>query len=179
MSYQLRKANQDDISKIWDILQSAIDKRKSEGSLQWQDGYPNPQIIQLDIDKEVGFVLTKDKEIIGYCSLFINDEPVYNHIKGEWLSEGDFVAFHRLAIKTSHIGKGFATDILTFIEGYALENNIYSVKADTNFDNPAMLHLFDKMGYTYCGEVNIKNRPRKAFEKVLNLNHRSVKTTQK
>jgi hypothetical protein len=48
-----------------------------------------------------------------------------------------------------------------------MENNIYSIKADSNFDNPAMINLFEKTGYKYCDEVYFRGSPKKAFEKVL------------
>lgn len=167
MNNHLRKAKQEDFPIIWKILEGAIARRKNDGSRQWQDGYPNPKVIQSDIDKKVSFVFTENDQIIGCCSLFINDEPVYDEIQGEWLTNGDFIAFHRLAILESHVGKGLSSKILEFIEEYARENEINSIKADTNFDNPAMLRLFEKMGYTYCGEVNVRKRARKAFEKVI------------
>ena len=52
MAHQFRKAFPSDASKIWEILQQAIFKRKKEGSNQWQDGYPNPEVIKKDISKE-------------------------------------------------------------------------------------------------------------------------------
>ena len=58
--------------------------------------------------------------------------------------------------------------MLSFVEENALSNQIYSVKADTNFDNFGMLKIFDKLGYKYCGEVFLRGAKRKAFEKVLN-----------
>ena len=42
--------------RIWEILQDAIRKRKEEGSLQWQDGYPNPEVIADDLKKQVGSI---------------------------------------------------------------------------------------------------------------------------
>ena len=167
MSDYLSKAKQDEAPIIWAILQDAIQQRKKDGSRQWQDGYPNLKVVEEDISKGVGFVFRTNNKIIGCCSLFINEEPLYSEIDGKWLTNSDFIAFHRLAIKSSHIGKGWATKILECIESYALKNNIYSIKADTNFDNLAMLKLFKKMKYTYCGEINVRQRPRKAFEKVL------------
>ena len=47
----LRQATIADLPNIWDIIQQAILKRKNEGSEQWQDGYPNLEIIQEDIFK--------------------------------------------------------------------------------------------------------------------------------
>lgn len=167
MNILLRKANNSDVPEIWNILQDAIKKRKEEGSRQWQDGYPNPQVIQSDIDDSVGFVVSSEDEIIGCCTLFINHEPLYKDIQGKWITDGDFIAFHRLAIKKTHIERGLASQVLRLIEQYARDNDIYSIKADTNFDNLPMLMLFKRMGYTYCGEINTRGRPRKAFEKVI------------
>jgi hypothetical protein len=53
------------------------------------------------------------------------------------------------------------------IENFAINNTIYSVKADTNFDNIAMIKIFENSGYVYCGEVYFRGSPRKAYEKVL------------
>ena len=46
-----RKAQQKDSNKIWTILQQAIERRKLDGSTQWQDGYPNEETIEKDISK--------------------------------------------------------------------------------------------------------------------------------
>lgn len=167
MPYHFRKATTSEIPQIWDILQHAIIRRKADGSEQWQDGYPNPEVIEKDIEKEAGFVLTEEESIVGYSAVLINDEPQYAQIKGKWLTNADFVVVHRVAISEKYLGKGLAQKILKFVEDFARNNHIYSVKADTNFDNLAMMKTFEKSGYTYCGEVFFRGSPRKAYEKVL------------
>lgn len=167
MDYNFKKAEKADIQDIWHILEDAIQLRKNEGSAQWQDGYPNLTVINNDVSKGAGYILTEEDTIIGYCAILINDEPEYSNIKGNWLTQGDFIVFHRVAISKDHLGKGLAQLMLKFIEQVALEKNIYSIKADTNFDNIGMLKIFEKLGYTYCGEVSFRGSSRKAFEKVL------------
>jgi len=167
MDFIFRKARQADADKIWEILQQAILKRKNEGSNQWQDGYPNPTVVANDIANGYGFVLANGNDIAGYCAILINDEPAYDDIEGKWLTDGDFIVYHRVAIAENYLGKGLARQMLKHIDAFALANNIYSVKADTNFDNNSMLALFEKTGYVYCGEVYFRGAPRKAFEKVL------------
>ena len=167
MNYNFRKAVFSETAEIWEILQAAIARRKADGSNQWQDGYPNVEIIQKDIEKGAGYVLTDDDIIVGYAAVFINDEPEYANIKGEWLTYGEFIVFHRVAISELFLGQGLAKKILQFIEELALSKKIYSVKADTNFDNIAMMRIFDKLGYIQCGEVYFRGSPRKAYEKVL------------
>lgn len=167
MIHKLRKATTAEIPQIWDILQQAIARRKEDGSNQWQDGYPNPEVIKNDIDKNAGFVLTEGETIIGYTALLISDEPEYDKIVGKWLTNNDFVVFHRVAISEDHLGKGLATKLVGFIEDFAISNKIYSIKADTNFDNFAMMKVFEKLGYVYCGEVYFRGSARKAYEKII------------
>lgn len=164
---QFRKANLNEVPQIWEIIQSAIQKRKEEGSNQWQDGYPNLTVIENDIQNNYGYVLINKETIVGYCALLINNEPEYKNITGKWQTNSDFVVFHRVAIHQDYLGKGYAKKMMEAIENFALENKIASIKADTNFDNVAMLALFEKRNYQYCGEVYFRGSPRKAYEKVL------------
>ncbi|MBU0694937.1 MAG: GNAT family N-acetyltransferase [Bacteroidetes bacterium] len=167
MNPKFKKAQIADLPQIWDIIQKAIQRRKADGSNQWQDGYPNPEVLQKDIEKEEGYVLMLGETIAGYCAIMINNEPAYTDIEGEWVTNKDFVVFHRVAIAEEFLGKGLAKKMMSFIEEFALANDIYSIKADTNFDNMAMMKVFEKSGYVYCGEVYFRGSPRKAYEKVL------------
>lgn len=167
MEYNFRNATLEDLPQIWAILQKAILRRKADGSNQWQDGYPNPEVIQKDIERKTAFVMTNKSIIVGYCAILINDEPAYTQIEGKWLTTGDFAVFHRVAISEDYIGRGLSRIMLNFIEDFALKNKLPSIKADTNFDNPAMQNVFEKAGYIYCGEVFFRGSPRMAYEKVL------------
>ncbi len=167
MTFKFEKATPAHAAGIWEMLSDAIQRRKADGSKQWQDGYPNPEVVKVDLDKGYGYIMTEDDKVVAYCALMINDEPAYAELQGKWLSDGDFVVFHRVAVAQSHLGRGISKQMLKYIEQFALENNIYSIKADTNYDNAAMLALFEKSGYQYCGEVNFRGSSRKAFEKVL------------
>lgn len=171
MNYSFRKASLEEQSAIWEILAQAIQRRKEEGSDQWQDGYPNPAVVKEDIEKGHGYVMTDGNEILGYVAVLINDEPAYADIVGKWLTNGDFVVYHRVAISEKHIGKGLSKVMLNFIDEFTLQHGITSVKADTNFDNHKMMGAFEKSGYVYCGEVSFRGAPRRAYEKVLTHPH--------
>ena len=168
MEYVFRKAGTKDLPAIWEILKGAIKRRKRDGSNQWQDGYPNPTVVKNDIDQSNGYVLAVGETIAAYCAILINDEPAYADIQGKWLTDGDFVVYHRVAVADKYLGQGLAQQLLKHVETFARQQHIFSIRADTNFDNPGMLRLFDKLGYQYCGEVTFRGTPRKAFEKVLN-----------
>ena len=171
MDYKFEQARISQLEEIWKIIKCAINRRKQDGSNQWQDGYPNPSVIEDDIKKGVAYVIRNESDIIGYCAV-LNNEPEYVNIKGKWLTDSDYLVFHRVAISEKYLRQGFSKLMLRFIESLAIDKNIFSIKADTNFDNQAMLALFKKNGYSYCGEVSFRGSSRKAFEKVLKaVNH--------
>lgn len=163
----LRKAIFSELPVIWDILQQAIEQRKQDGSDQWQDGYPNEQTVRDDISKGFAYVLVDNNRILAYAAIIFDVEPAYNDIRGKWLSNDDYVVVHRLATSNAAKRKGIATHIFREIERLCVEQNVYSIKVDTNFDNIPMMKIFDKLGYTYCGEIIISGAPRRAYEKVL------------
>lgn len=167
MNYNFRKAAIIEVSPIWEIIQQAIARRKQDGSKQWQDGYPNETVIQQDVEKGIGYVLTVDDTIAGYAAILFNDEPAYDDLKGTWLTYGDFAVLHRLAISETFLGQGLAKKILHCTEELAMQHDIFSIKVDTNFDNAPMLKIFETLGYVYCGEVEFRGGIRKAFEKKL------------
>ncbi len=167
MNYHFRKATASEIPQIWTIIQQAIVRRKNDGSQQWQDGYPNENVIKQDITKGIGYVLIDYNIVAGYAAILFNDEPAYEQLKGTWLTNGDFAVVHRVAISDDYLGKGLAQKIFLFTEDLAKGNNIFSIKVDTNFDNIPMLKILEKLGYTYCGEVTFRGSFRKAFEKTL------------
>lgn len=163
----LRKAIISEIPSIWEILQDAIEQRRLDGSTQWQDGYPNELSIRSDIENSHGYVLTENESILCYAAIIFDKEPAYENIEGKWLSNDDYTVVHRVAVSKLAKGKGIATKLFENIEGLSVENNIYSIKVDTNFDNTPMLKILDRLKYTYCGEVYFRGGARRAYEKLL------------
>ena len=163
----LRKAQIPEAEIIWQILQQAIERRRKDGSNQWQDGYPNQEVVKTDISLGKGYVLEIDNAIAAYAALVFTDEPAYKEIIGDWLTNDDFLVIHRVAVSNDFLGKGIAVLLFQKLEDFAKENQVFSIKVDTNFDNLAMLHILEKLDYQYCGEVYFRGSARKAFEKVL------------
>lgn len=165
--FEFRLATLSDAPIIWSIIQLAIARRKADGSTQWQNGYPNPDIISQDIASQQAYVLTVNTNIIGYAAVIKDIEPAYDHIEGQWLTDGEYIVIHRVAVSERYLGKGLATLIFKRIEKLGLEINIHSLKVDTNFDNTPMLRILEKLDYSYCGIVYFSGAPRRAYEKVI------------
>jgi GNAT superfamily N-acetyltransferase len=163
----LRLAEIAELDRIWEILQDAIAQRKRDGSEQWQQGYPNKQIVLEDIQHGFGYVLIGNNQIMAYAAIVFDIEPAYHDIKGRWLSDGEYTVVHRVASAEEFKGKGLATHLFLLIEELSISKNIFSIKIDTNFDNKPMLRILEKLNYRYCGEIMFGGAPRMAFEKRL------------
>ncbi len=163
----LRKATFSELPIIWEILQQAIEQRKQDGSQQWQNGYPNEQTVLDDFDKGNAYVLIEKNEILACASIIVGSDPNYKEIKGEWLTVDNYATLHRVATSNSVKQKGVATRLFKLAEDICLKKKVFSIRADTNFDNVPMLKILDKLGYTYCGEILVSTAPRKAYEKLL------------
>ncbi|MCT2563719.1 GNAT family N-acetyltransferase [Chryseobacterium herbae] len=164
---KLRKAEIEDRNAIWAIIQQSIERRKQDGSTQWQNGYPNMGTVESDIAKGFGYVMTVDGEIAVYAALILNDEPAYSTIEGAWLSDGEFVVVHRVAVDGKFAGQGMVKKLFDHIEDFTKSQEIQSIKVDTNYDNIAMLKILESKGYSYCGEVLLADGMRKAYEKII------------
>lgn len=165
---KLRKAREDELDIIWNIIDQAKERRRLEGSNQWQDGYPKPESIREDYENDHAYVVVDEEDkILSYAAVIFDEEPAYTAIEGKWLTDGDYMVVHRVASSPEALGKGTVQFLFLELEKVAVENNVFSIKVDTNFDNGPMLHIVEKLGYTYCGEVYFRESPRRAYEKVL------------
>ncbi len=163
----LRKALFNDLQDIWLIIQAAIERRKKDGSTQWQDGYPNENTIKQDIALNHGMVLTDNDLILSYAAVILDNDPDYNYIEGNWLNDEKYTVIHRVATSDNMIGRGLATNLFILIEDYCIQQNIFNIRVDTNFDNYSMLHILNKLNYTYCGQVYLRGAARRAYQKIL------------
>lgn len=165
----IRIARISDLSEIMDIILFAKQCRKEDGSTQWQNGYPDKETILMDIRDLQGYVFLVKERIVAYAAVIIGIEPSYDHLEGgHWLTQdSSYLVIHRMAVKKGMKGKGIAIAFFQEIEQWAENRRVKSIRVDTNFDNPVMLHIIDRLDYQYCGEVFYDGDPRKAFEKVL------------
>ena len=108
---EFRKAKQADLEQIWEIISFAKETRKNEGSTQWQDGYPNEETIQNDIQNEYGFVFEEEGAVNLYAAIIFDKEPAYEELKN-WEAQGDYLTLHRIAVSKEAKGKGLGQKIL-------------------------------------------------------------------
>lgn len=149
-----RHARARDLDAIMEVIAQARRAIAGLGIDQWQDGYPEREVIELDIARQIGYVFLIGDEIAAYLALDPSPEPIYSHIEGAWLSDGEYITVHRSCAGDHSRGKGLGTAMLAFAEALARERGAASVRADTHRGNAVMRHLLEKRGYSYCGTVS-------------------------
>jgi len=128
-------------------------------------------VIKEDIANEYGYVLELECEgkIVGTVALSFDGEPWYDDIcNGKWITNGDFLVIHRLAVSSDVRGTNLASEVIKQAEKLCASRGVSSIKIDTHEDNIVMQKFVKKNGFEYCGVVILGNEgERLAFEKLL------------
>ena len=178
-----RKSTFDDVDRILEIIEKAKIELRQLGLDQWQNGYPNREVIENDIKLGISYVLEEisenqiSKKILGTIVLSPKKEEPYSKIEGKWITNDDYIVIHRLAVDSEIKNKGIATKILEFSEKECIKNKILSIKTDTHENNEPMKKFLEKNGFSYCGVIYLDKEPdvgekRIAYEKIIKIPHK-------
>lgn len=151
----IRKATTADIDAIMACIADAQALLKSCGVDQWQDGYPTADIIRSDIARGESFVTTEGEDVVATAVISFSGEPTYKTIEGEWKNNNPYAVIHRLAVRNTSYGKGYAKAIFDYAEQLCAEDKITNLRVDTHADNRIMQRLLDELGYKYCGVITL------------------------
>ncbi len=168
---EFRKANEEDVKNIMNIIKQAQAWFKEQGINQWQNNYPNIETIINDINNNYSYVLSKDNIVIGTAAVSFDGEKTYDSIyDGKWMSNDKYAVIHRMAIDPNYKGLGLASVLFRYIEELCLGRSIYSIKVDTHEENLPMQKSFYKNAFQYCGIIYLEDKSKRmAFEKKLRM----------
>lgn len=166
---EFRRTVEADISSIMNIIKQAQAYFKENGIDQWQNGYPNEEVIKNDISYEHSYVLLNDDKIVGTAAISFDGEKTYDDIyEGQWLSNGTFAVIHRIAVDNEYKGLGLSSIIIKNVEELCFSRGVTSIKVDTHIENLSMQRLLRKNGFQYCGIIYLEDKNKRvAFEKVI------------
>lgn len=166
---EFRKALKSDLENIMRIIKHGQEYLRDQGVNQWQDNYPNMEVIEMDIDKGYSYVVEEQNEIVATTALSFDGEITYEKIyEGSWISNQDYCVIHRMAIHKEKRGKGISYFMMESIDSICNINGIRSIKVDTHRDNLPMQQYLQKNGFKYCGVIYLSTGDeRLAYERVL------------
>ena len=165
-----RLARVEDLPAILSLIDDAKAALKAQGVDQWQNGYPNEEIIANDIDRNWGRLFLRDEIAIGYLALIPGPEPTYGKISGAWLTQGiHYTVIHRFAVATAFKGAGVAAAMVGHVKNSSRRDGRASVRIDTHRDNAPMRRFLEKNSFEFCGEIYLEDgAARNAYEILLN-----------
>ena len=154
----LRLATEPDLDEILEIVAQAQAYLAKCGVDQWQDGYPNRDVMLDDIRLCRGYVLQTAGGIVGIATIVFDGEPSYDVIEdGAWTTPVPYACIHRIAVSAAMRGTGVSARLMRAAEDVIAAGGVTSVRIDTHRDNRAMQGMLARNGYRRCGVIYLRN----------------------
>ncbi len=123
---------------------------EEQGIHQWDQIYPDRQIIAEDISKNQMYIGIKNGTPVVCFVLNEEYDEEYKNGKWQW-PEARFCVIHRLCVSPEFQNLGIASKTLKYIENICKSQGFDSIRLDCYTSNPYSRKLYDKNGYSIVG----------------------------
>ena len=164
----IRKAEISDLENIMLMYKSCVTGMIANGIDQWDESYPNAEVIMEDLIAQTYFVAIKNNIIIAGINIDQNQDDTYLAI--DWKDKkNQFLVVHRLAVKVEFWSDGIGKSLMLFTENLVTEKGLNSIRLDTYSGNPKAMEFYRRLGYIELGTIDLKPNKDKyhCFEKII------------
>ena len=136
---QIRHTRPEDLPAMQEIFADARAFMRENGNPdQWGDRFPTQEMLDKDLALHRSYVCEDNGKIAATFAFTTDGEPTYHVIRGA----------------------------ASFCMNWCMEQ-CGNIRIDTHADNKPMQGLLNKLGYTYCGVIELENGrgERLAFQK--------------
>lgn len=166
MQIEYRIAGLEDLKEICELVQNAINTMIQQNILQWDEIYPNEEVLRQDIEKKQLYVGISDRQIA--VIYVINQECEDEYKNGKWkYVDKSFCIIHRLCVNPIFQNKGIGRSTMQHIEKEVLSRGIQAIRLDAFTGNPFALKLYDNLGYSRVGHADWRKGKFYLMEKYL------------
>ena len=165
--YTLEPAREADIPRCGEILDEGRAFQRSQGFVQWSDGYPAICDVRSDIAKGIGHLLMIDGQEAGYVCLDPDGEPEYPGIRGAWHRDEPYIVIRRISFSSAYAGRGLSRLMFSSIDRHCLGCGSGYLRVNTGKENLRMQHALSNAGYEYCGIVVLEGIERLAYDRTV------------
>ena len=164
----IRKANKIDLKNIMKMYKSCVTGMVENGIDQWDETYPNDEIISEDLNVGTYYIAEINGTIIGGVNIDKNQDDTYLAIDWED-KKNQFLVVHRLAVKVEFWNDGIGKSLMLFTENLVTEKGLNSIRLDTYSGNPKAMEFYIRLGYRELGTIDLKPNKDKyhCFEKII------------
>ena len=156
-----------DLDNLMNLYKAAMLHLHHNGIDQWDEEYPNRDIIREDLEAGCLYGIALGSNYIGAIVMNEEEDTDYSAIPWDDAS-GKVLYLHRLVVHPDHQGQGIGRTLLQFAETTAARKGYSSIRLDAYSANPIALNLYARYGYSRRGEVFFPKRelPFNCYEKV-------------
>ena len=164
----IRKAEISDLENIMLMYKSCVAGMIANGIDQWDESYPNAEVIMEDLIAQTYFVAIENNIIIAGINIDQNQDNTYLAIDWEDISNS-FLVVHRLGVKEEFWNDGIGKSLMLFTENLVTEKGLNSIRLDTYSGNPKAMEFYRRLGYRELGAINLKPNKNEyyCFEKII------------
>lgn len=150
---EVRKAAIEDLHCITDIFKRAIGEMDVNGIPQWDEIYPNEEIIRDDIRIGQMYAVLQNGDIVSVFVL--NQECDKEYLDAKWrYPNASYQVIHRLCVNPTYQNKGIGRETMLSIEGLLRRDGIDTIRLDAFSKNPFALRMYERLGFKKVGEAN-------------------------
>ena len=164
----IRKAEISDLGNIMLMYKSCVAGMIANGIDQWDESYPNTEVIMEDLIAQTYFVAIENDIIIAGINIDQNQDDTYLAL--DWKDKkNQFLVVHRLAVKVEFWNDGIGKSLMLFTENLVTEKGLNSIRLDTYSGNPKAMEFYRRLGYSELGTIDLKPNKDKyhCFEKII------------
>lgn len=155
MDYEFRQAVLADAEEVVKLFHIAVSHMVDHEIYQWDEIYPDEEVLTGDICNEEMYLLVHDGQISA-C-VVINEDQDEAYDTAPWHYRGGKIAvIHRLCVTPAVQGAGNGRLTMQYAEGLIKDLGYSSIRLDTFSDNHIARSLYEKLGYSYVGIVTFR-----------------------
>ncbi len=150
------------------IIALCIQHMRARGINQWDEIYPNLQVVEDDARSGSLFLVRQDGQCIAAVGL--NDVQPDEYRMLPWRCEtGRALVIHRLCVHPNWQQRRTGRLLMDFAEAFAKEHGFSCIRLDAYTGNPQALGLYERRGYHRIGQAYFPRRelPFYCFERMV------------
>lgn len=155
LNISFRKANENDLDSVFQVIVSAIAEMERNNIHQWDELYPDKEILSEDISKNEMTLGILENEIASVY--VVNTECNEEYKYGSWqYPDAAFRVIHRLCVNPKFQNRGIGALTMKHIEAEIESSGAETFRLDAFTLNPFALKMYEKLGYKNVGYMDIR-----------------------
>lgn len=160
-----RRAEPEDLPAVLALFAGAVERMCSQGIDQWDELYPDREILRADIEKREMFLLTENGAPVSAVVVNGEQAPEYREVPWSIRGKGEPAVLHRLCVSASAQGRGLGRRTLLAAEKAAASLGFGYIRLDAFPKNPGAIRLYESSGYRLAGRITIRKGLFYCYEK--------------